>query len=157
MNTITKVLIPNKEWIIKNENEKIGSISKEKKGMFFLKKGFKIKFYNISEIENQLGIEISKTPALSNKPLTKNNSIYDFPCSSEPYEPLYDLKKKLPLFYKSNKSKSQYCAGYYIIRFQKRWVKSFCPKLITLDRYAYQGPYKTEEEIKKLLHIMNKS
>ena len=48
---------------------------------------------------------------------------------------MYDVKRKLPLFTKSKKSKSLYCAGYYIIQFEKGWVKSFCPKLITIERY----------------------
>ena len=57
---------------------------------------------------------------------------------------MYDVKSKLPLFTKSEKSKSLYCAGYYTIRFEKGWVKSFCPKLITVERYEYRGPFKTE-------------
>ena len=84
-------------------------------------------------------------------------SIYDFPCSSKPYEPVYNLKKKLPLFAKSSKSKSQYCAGYYVIKFRKGWVKSFCPKLITLERYPFHGPFKTEIEMRNTLNIVNKT
>jgi hypothetical protein len=70
---------------------------------------------------------------------------------------MYNVKKKLPLFAKSDKSKSQYCAGYYVIKFRKGWVKSFCPKLITLERYPFQGPFKTESEMKSTLNIVNKS
>jgi hypothetical protein len=44
-----------------------------------------------------------------------------------------------------------YCAGYYIIRFDKGWVKSFCPKLITIERYENRGPFKTEFEMKQVL------
>lgn len=158
MITEAKVLIPEKEWIVKSDNEKIGTVTKEKRGFSFFKKGQKISFYDLSEIENQLGIKIPKNKLLTkSQDYTDATSIYDFPCSSKPYEPIYNIKKRLPLFYKSSKSKSLYCAGYYVIRFQKRWVKSFCPKLITLERYDYQGPYKTENEIKQLLHVMNKS
>ena len=59
------------------------------------------------------------------------------------------LNRSLPLFTKSEKSKSLYCAGYYIIRFDKGWVKSFCPKLITVERYETQGPFKTDIEMKQ--------
>ena len=68
---------------------------------------------------------------------------------------MWDLKKKLPLFTKSEKSKSVYCAGYYIIKFNKGWVKSFCPKLITIERYDYKGPFKTEIEMRQQLSIEN--
>ena len=64
---------------------------------------------------------------------------------------MFNVQKKLPLFTKSPDSKSLYCAGYYIIRFDKGWVKSFCPKLITIERYENKGPFKTELEMKQVL------
>lgn len=69
---------------------------------------------------------------------------------------MFDVKRHLPLFTKSNKSKSVYCAGYYIIKFDKGWVKSFCPKLITVERYQYEGPFKTELEMKQRLNNANR-
>jgi hypothetical protein len=69
---------------------------------------------------------------------------------------MLDVKRKLPLFTKSEKSKSLYCAGYYIIRFEKGWVKSFCPKLITVERYETRGPYKTEIEMRMELSNANR-
>jgi hypothetical protein len=83
-------------------------------------------------------------------------SIQGYPTSSEPYNPIFDVKRKLPLFTKSDNSKSMYCAGYYIIKFDKGWVKSFCPKLITLERYPYQGPFKTDLEMKQRLANANR-
>lgn len=158
MNQETKTLIPKKEWIVKFSNIKIGSITKDKTGVSFLRRGKKIQFHNILELESKFGIKFPTDLDIKESNITnENNVIYDYPCSSVPYEPIFNIKKKLPLFYKSAKSKSQYCAGYYIIKFQKRWVRSFCPKLITLERYPFQGPYKTEAEIKKLLGVMNKS
>jgi len=45
---------------------------------------------------------------------------------------------------------------FVVIKFRKGWVKSFCPKLITLERYPYFGPFKTENEMKITLNNMNK-
>lgn len=158
MNSTTKVLIPNKEWLIKDGNKKIGSISKAKKGYVFVKNGKELPFKNLAEINAQLGISIieENLKKQKNENTETTYSIYDFPCSSKPYGPIYSIRKKLPLFAKSDKSKSQYCAGYYIIKFRKGWVKSFCPKLITLERYPYHGPYKTEIEMKTALNSVNK-
>lgn len=64
---------------------------------------------------------------------------------------MYDVRRKLPLFTKSNQSKSLFCAGHYVIKFPKNWVRSFCPKLITIERYEFSGPYLTEEESKEVL------
>lgn len=156
-----KVLIPEKEWLIRNGESKIGSISKEKKEFVFLKKGLRIKFRDLSEIQSQYGIEIPEHLLKKTKKVNSNFnsdcSIYEFPCSSKPFEPVYNLKKRLPIFAKSSKSKSRYCAGYYVIKFRKGWVKSFCPKLITLERYPYYGPFKTEIEMKQTLNHVNKT
>lgn len=158
MMSVAKVLIPDQEWLITDQKEKIGSIAKNKKGYLFLHKGRQVDINDINEIKNQFGIavfeESMKTTAKKkSKPTTY--SIYDYPCRSEPYDPVYSVKQKLPLFAKSVKSKSQYCAGYYII-FRNGWAKSFCPKLITLERYPYYGPFKTEDEMKSILNKVSK-
>lgn len=156
MNIETKTLIPNKEWILKEKNQKIGSILKNKKGFNFLKKGEKIFLKNKQEVKNFFGIELPESFIKEQNFSSNIYIIYDYPCSSKPFESLYNLKKKLPLFSKSSKSKSKYCAGYYLIKFRKGWVKSFCPKLITLERYQYHGPYKTEHQMKLVLSTLNK-
>jgi hypothetical protein len=68
---------------------------------------------------------------------------------------MLDVQRKLPLFTKSAKSKSLYCAGYYIIKFDKGWVKSFCPKLITVERYETKGPFKSDLEMRQALSNAN--
>ena len=144
MNIISKELIPDKEWIVTEDNEKIGSLSKNKKGFFFKKNGQKIPIKNL----NDIGIIIP----LCNKKIENSKTldfvIYNYPCSSKPFSPVYNIKKRLPLFTKSSKSKSQFCAGYYLIKFKKGWVKSFCPKLITLERNLYKGPFRDEKDLK---------
>lgn len=157
MNSTAKVVIPNKEWLVRDGKTKIGSVAKAKKGYVFFKNGKQINFNNLAEVNSQFGVAIFEE---SIKKVKKDNPdgyyIYDFPCSSKPYESVYSVKKKLPLYAKSAKSKSQYCAGHYIIKFKKGWVKSFCPKLITLERYPFHGPYKTEAEMRSALSAVNK-
>jgi hypothetical protein len=157
MKIISKVLIPNKEWLIKDETSKIGSLIKCKKGYDFFRKGEKMSISNIDQFKKEFNLELEAKNSLKFKMDPASYSIYDYPCSSKPFEPVYNLKKKLPLFAKSSKSKSQYCAGYYVIKFRKGWVKSFCPKLITLERYPYYGPVKTEQEMKIMLNNVNKN
>ena len=85
----------------------------------------------------------------------KEFEIYGFSTSCAPYNPMFDVKQRLALFTKSKKSKSLYCAGYFIIRFDKGWVKSFCPKLITVERYETEGPFKTDLEMRQQLSRAN--
>jgi hypothetical protein len=59
MNFISKVLIPNKEWIIEDQGEKIGSIAKVKKVYSFLRNGKKIDFKDLNEITKEIGVTLS--------------------------------------------------------------------------------------------------
>ena len=156
-----KPVIDGKYWIVEAEGEKIGTLSKEKKGYSFMRKGQKVDIADLAVFQTLFGITINedqlkkeRTPQPGTE--TTTHSIYDFPCSSKPFSPVYDVRQKLPIYSKSDKSKSQYCAGYYVIKFRKGWVKSFCPKLITLERYDNRGPFKTEIEMKTVLTAMNK-
>ena len=38
----------------------------------------------------------------------------------------------------------------YIIKFD-RWLPSYCPKLLTLSRQEFQGPYKSKFEMQQAL------
>ena len=65
---------------------------------------------------------------------------------------MFDVQKQLPVYTKAPKSKSQFCAGYFIICFEKGWRKAYCPKMITLSRYKYKGPMKTKLEMQQVLN-----
>jgi hypothetical protein len=155
--TIAKVLIPNKSWLLENDGEKVATLSKEKKGYSILCKGQEIKVHDLKEIKDRFDITISEEvlkKEKQSKDATKD--IYGYPVNGRAFGPLWNVQKRLPIYAKSSKSKSLYCAGYYVIRFRKGWVKSFCPKLITLERYPFQGPFKTELEMRTVLNTVSK-
>jgi len=160
MNAVAKVVIPNKSWIVEDSGIKLGTLNKEKKGFSFYRQGLKVDIKDIKEVEDRFGLalfeeSISKIQKNSLKKII-DCSVYDYPTASKPHNPVFNIVKKLPIYAKSGKSKSLYCAGYYVIQFRKGWVKSFCPKLITLERYPYQGPYKTETEMRLVLNSASK-
>jgi hypothetical protein len=155
MTTTAKPLIPNKSWLLETDGLKIGTLSKERSSYSILKDGKKITVGSVKDVKEKLGIEFYDIPKVA-KIETTEYAVYDFPCGSKPYGSVYNIRKKLPIYAKSTKSKSLYCAGYYVIKFRKGWVKSFCPKLITLERYPFQGPFKTELEMKQTLTSLSK-
>jgi hypothetical protein len=157
MKAIAKVLVPNKVWILEERGSKLGTLNKEKKGYAFFKNGVKVELDNLTAVKEKFGVEIFKENLTKKTVSTEMQSIYDYPCKSKPYGPVYNIRKKLPIYAKSAKSKSLYCAGYYLIKFKKGWAKAFCPKLITLERYPFQGPFKTEEIMKNILNLINKN
>lgn len=145
MNVKAKTLIPNREWLIRNATGKVASLSKDGYGYALLFKGNSIPFTSLTEIDNSIGsISFEDTRP---KSTPESFSIYGYSCDTLPFDPVYDVKRKLPIYLKIPNSKSFHCAGYYIIKFRKGWVKSFCPKLLSLDRYQHKGPFKTEEDM----------
>ena len=153
--TITaKPVLDNKFWIMEKDGVRFGTLTiNEDKYMFSGSDGIRF-FDNKRQLERKLGKTTFEIQEHINIEPDKN--VHNYPTSSAPYNPMYDVKRKLPLFTKSEKSKSLYCAGYYIIRFDKGWVKSFCPKLITVERYETRGPFKTEFEMKQELSRVNR-
>lgn len=148
--TSFKVLIPNKSWIVEDEGKKIGTIEKQGKGYSFLCNGQTVKFNSLAGINERFGFEFTEVET-KEVPEKEEYQVCDYPCNSYPFNPLYNVKNKLPIYTKSEKSKSVYCAGHYAIKFQKGWVKSFCPKLLTLTRNPYHGPFKTESDLKNYI------
>lgn len=160
MSAVAKTLIPNKCWIVEDDGIRLGTLNKEKKGFSFYRNGVKIDIRDAGEVKRRIGLnQIDELTKKIGKNASKGNAsldVYDYPTASKPHNPVYNIVKKLPIYAKSSKSKSLYCAGYYVIKFRKGWVKSFCPKLITLERYPYQGPFKTETEMRAVLNTVSK-
>ena len=140
-----KPLIPNKEWIVETNRIKLGTLSKEKSGYVFFANGTKIEFHDLKEVEQAMDL-IVETPYSVKASKTKD--VYGYETKTFPHNPLYDVQRKLPIYTKSAKSISRHCAGHYLIKFPKGWVKSHCPKLITLERYPYRGPFHTDAEVR---------
>lgn len=146
-----KPIVEGKFWIVEGDGEKIGTLHRKENNKFVLSAPAGDKyFHRKDDITKAFGRDFFQISAKT-KSTEEVREIYGYPTSCHPYNPVYNLQKKLPLFTKSKASKSLYCAGYYTIKFDKGWVKSFCPKLITVERYETKGPFKTELEMKQVL------
>src|SRR6056300_555295 len=151
-----KPIIDNKFWIVEDSGVKIGTLRKnEDKFVFSNENGVKV-FNTKKSITEQFGKDFFVAKIIKEADNSQPNEVHGYASSTKPHNSMYDIQKKLPLFTKSSDSKSLYCAGYYVIRFEKGWVKSFCPKLITLQRYNFKGPFKTDLEMKQVLSRVNK-
>lgn len=67
-----------------------------------------------------------------------------------------DYIDDLPIYAKIEGKGIYYAAGYYCINFEKGWKKSRGPKLATLLKYGFEGPFKTELEMRQRLKMLNK-
>ena len=152
-----KPIIENKFWIVEKDGEKFATLRKDEENRFVMSNETGIMIYNTkTDLTKQFGKDFFVVKIVKEAENAEPNEVHGYATSTTPHNAMFDVKRKLPLFTKSSDSKSLYCAGYYVIRFDKGWVKSFCPKLITLQRYEYQGPFKTEFEMKQVLSNVNK-
>jgi len=153
-----KTLVKDKFWIIEENGQKLGTLQKQdNNGWIFLsKKDAREVFHTPENLRERFGIDIlTIDPVAETQPEenTENNfEVHEYPVSQQPYNPMFDVQKQLPIYSKTPKSKSLFCAGYYIICFEKGWRKAYCPKLITLQRYTYKGPIKSKIEMQQVLN-----
>lgn len=153
MSVKAKEVLNGKFWIVEDNGVRIGTLSLDE-DQYMLSDKSGTHFYNEKQLKKKLGNDFAWSKLDIKE--SRNKEVHGYPTSCEPFNSMYDVKRKLPLFTKSEKSKSLYCAGYYIIKFDKGWVKSFCPKLITIERYENRGPFKTELERRQELSRVNK-
>jgi hypothetical protein len=152
-----KPIIADKFWIVEKDGEKFATLRKNEDNRFVMSNESGIRIYETKEsLTKQFGKKFFTVKIVKESDTALPNEVHGFPTSTEPYNAMFDIRKKLPLFTKNKDSKSLYCAGYYCIKFEKGWVKSFCPKKITLERYPFKGPYKTELEMKQVLANVSK-
>jgi hypothetical protein len=155
MTLLAKQVVKNKCWIVEDNGKKVATILSNPNGVVYVdqKDLHREQFSSLKLLSDRYNIVVDK-PKLQ-KAIKELHDVYGYPCEHNAQNILWDVQHKLPIFTKGNKSKSFFCAGYYIVKFNNGWVKSYCPKLITLNRYPYQGPYKSQEQMQLQLKIAN--
>jgi hypothetical protein len=152
---IAKPVVKNKFWIVEEGGEKIATIQAIEEGGFaYVHDEQRELFPSIKMISKKYNIEFVK----AEKPKKEKLDVYDvygFPTNTQPNNEVLDVQRYLPIYTKGSKSKSFFCAGYYIIKFSSTWVRAYCPKLITLNRYEYQGPFKTQDRMIEAMREAN--
>jgi hypothetical protein len=153
---IARPVIKNKFWIVEEAGEKTATIQAiDQTGQVaFVHNEQREIFPSIKLLSKKYNIEFLKQEKIkSDRPATY--SIHGYPTPHRPHNVLFDVQKHLPIYTKTAKSKSFFCAGYYIIKFNHNWARAYCPKAITLNRYEYEGPFVTQEEMTERLKVAN--
>lgn len=152
MNLKAKPIVDGKFWIVESDGERIATLHKKENNKFMLSsKSGEAYFNKKDDLIKKFGENFFQSKIKTTISDSQEKDVHTYPAACKSYNAMYDVQKKLPLYTKSLQSKSLYCAGYYAIQFNKGWVKSFCPKLITVERYPFKGPFRTELELKQVL------
>jgi len=137
--TVARPIVNGKFWVIKQDEQKIGSVEKDNNGYFVTTKQGNARFKTIKSLRNVTNILFEDDQERIKYP---ENQVNGFPTDVKPYNGVYNIHTRLPIYTKERKSRSWYAAGYYMLTVGRKSRIVFCPKLILLERYGYLGPVK---------------
>ena len=152
----TKQLLRDRFWIIEHNGSRIGTIQRHDQNQFIVTgTDSSVTNCTLEEIEDKFNLFDTTDVVEHKQDLVKE--VYGYPTKHSPYNAVFDVHHKLPLYSKSPNSDNMYAAGYYCVKFPKGWVKGFCPKLSTIAENDFEGPFKTVMEQRKVFSNVNKS
>lgn len=149
-------------WLVLQGNERLGILNKDvqEKYVYINGKDF-IEFKSDSEVKKHFANSSLFETTLSihnntNKTYYVKGYEVDYPEPFAVESDNPDYIDNVPLYTKILGSTVYYAAGYYCINFEKGWKHARGPKLSTLEKYGYEGPFKTSIEVKQRLKVLNK-
>jgi hypothetical protein len=139
-------VISQKFWIVDDKYGKIGTVRSCPAGY---------EFYDQRTHTKKILNTLDDFKVVEDEVLNGEKLVDGFPTKDIPYIAEHDV---LPVYKKTEKGKAVYAAGYYIVKFDGMgWQWAFCPKIDTLNKYPYKGPFRTEWEMNMELNRHKKS
>jgi hypothetical protein len=130
-------------WIVKQDNQKVGNIQASADGYQVTLNNQVASYKTLPALRRTANIEFEPAETAS-KPVNDQVHGYDTGCRA--YNGMWNVQMRVPLFTKQSKSKSWFAAGWYMVKQHRAWRAVKNPKLIVLQRYAYQGPFHSKEQ-----------
>lgn len=140
---LAKPVIADRYWILKQDNHKVGEIEAGNDGYTVKIQNTVKRYTTIKMLDREANIKFEPAATVS---APADNQAYGYNTGTRVFNVLWDVKHRLPLFTKEDNSKSWFAAGWYRVKQHRNWKTVQNPKLITLQRYAYQGPFHSREE-----------
>ena len=150
-------------WIVHQKGSRLGILNKNVQENFtFINGSDYLEFKGETDVIRHFGnidlfVNQINSPTIVQDTYYVKGYVVDYP---EPFVVEEDDPRAiagLPLYTKIQHSDVLYAAGYYCIHFGKGWKHANGPKLNTLLKYGYEGPFKTLIEVKQNLKRLNKN
>jgi hypothetical protein len=142
---VAKPVIDKQFWILQENDRKVGNIEACAGGYQVKINNQVAQFKTIKMAARHINIEFEPAVKIA-KPRPTVTHVHGYPVSGRVHNPMWDVPQQLPVYTKTAKSKSWFAAGWYNVRRGRHWRTVQCPKLIVLQRYAYQGPFYSEQQ-----------
>lgn len=144
-----KPIVANRYWILHRDDSKIGEIEITANG-YAVKLADRVAvFESLRTAGKTVNIEFDP-PGQTSKPDRTRVHGYDTGCTA--HNGVWNVKLKIPLFTKTAKSRSWHAAGWYAVKHNRSWKATHNPKLILLERYAFQGPFQSRDLLEKQIN-----
>lgn len=149
---ITAKCVSENFWIMQSNGRKVGNIQVEPSGVT-VQQGTQVEHFDrLEDIARKYPVEFVR---YVNEHPQVTEEVLGYPTRGMAHNPEWDVQHHLPLYTSESDSRSKRCAGYYMVnKNEQGWKTMWCPKLITLRRNPYEGPFQTKED---LLNYWNQS
>ena len=149
MNLIAKPIVKGEYWVVTDGDKKVGNVIANGSGFEVKLNGNQAHFKNANDVKRKTRIEFQTLKTDKTQPKLPFSS---YPTTAKVYNSILDVKRKLHLYTKTQKSKCYYAAGWYVMNQFGENEVVFCPKYIFIQRYPYSGPYKTRIEAEDMIN-----
>lgn len=141
---VAKTVVPNQYWILREQDNKIGNIEIDSGEYVVSIRGHQSRYKSLNMLPDSISIDFQQ---LELPKITEpRHEVYGYPTVSQAHNSVFDAKHQLPLWTPKARSRSWLAAGWYRVRQHRDWQIMQCPKLILLQRYPYQGPFRSASE-----------
>lgn len=143
-------IVKNKFWILEEAGVKCGIIRMLTEGTYSITQDEITKNVSLDELRSIYGNNIL---AAESKPVTmatnkSDEKLNNYPCKHIPFkhETMEIKDTQIDTYTKNSTSRVRYAAGYFGLHFTGVWRKAYSPKIDTLNKYRFVGPFKTPDE-----------
>lgn len=137
-------------WLVLNDGVKVAAVHKSEDGFILAKDGNVHNLGSARNVRKQLGVK-DWEPGEFVESSSIRADLDGYPVDLETYfNAAIEVQRRLPVYTSEPNSKCYFAAGWYRIRVKGRDRVTFCPKLLTLNRNQFWGPFHTESEAENL-------
>ncbi len=145
--------VTDNSWLADTNGNPVAIIHRGEDGYSFMTPESTQKFESMTAIKEFLGGRVKEQimEATSDMDTEATDDIEGFPVKHQNIT--VEQAGERPVYVRG---KTQHVAGYWCIKFSKRWVHSFCPLLRTVEQYQSTGPFKSRLEMMTELGALNR-
>lgn len=148
-------------WIVYKDDQETGILNKDVQDHYTYINGSEfVRLNDDREVKKHFGNsnifdeQISAPPASDIEFFIQGHRVhYHDPYPLDVGHP--DYNPNIPLYAKTPTSDIYYAAGWFCVHFDKCWKHGNGTKYTTLQKYGFEGPYKTFAECKDRLKVLN--